>query len=131
MGRPIARRDILHGGAALALLGAAPEATSAAPQDRPGYDPPALTGLRGSHPGSFEVAHSLRDGTFWKDAPAATPDEAAYDLVVVGGGIRASRRPRSSATRRPVLACSCSTITTISVATRSVTNSARAGASSS
>src|SRR5579875_2193671 len=87
MGRPIARRDILHGGAALALLGAAPEATSAAPQDRPGYDPPALTGLRGSHPGSFEVAHSLRDGTFWKDAPAATPDEAAYDLVVVGGGI--------------------------------------------
>ncbi len=26
------------------------------------YYPPTLTGLRGSHPGSFEVAHAHRDG---------------------------------------------------------------------
>ena len=33
----------------------------AAPQDLPGHYLPALTGRRGSHPGSFEAAHSLRD----------------------------------------------------------------------
>lgn len=79
MGRPIARRDVLHGaGALLAMSGAA-----WAGQDDPGYDPSALTGLRGSHPGSFEAAHALRDG-----AAAADSGEAeAYDLVVVGGGI--------------------------------------------
>ncbi|HEX9869220.1 MAG TPA: twin-arginine translocation pathway signal, partial [Candidatus Tectomicrobia bacterium] len=27
--------------------------------------PPARTGLRGSHIGSYEVFHTLRDGTFW------------------------------------------------------------------
>ncbi|HKI15426.1 MAG TPA: twin-arginine translocation signal domain-containing protein [Roseiarcus sp.] len=64
MGRAIDRRDFLNGaaialGAALAgpAFGAAP-----APQDQPGYYPPSLTGMRGSHPGSFEAAHRLRDG---------------------------------------------------------------------
>jgi spermidine dehydrogenase len=28
----------------------------------PGYYPPLLNGMRGSHPGSFESAHALRDG---------------------------------------------------------------------
>jgi spermidine dehydrogenase len=40
--------------------------------------------MRGSHPGSFEGAHALRDG----DAVAKpTPTGEAYDLVIVGGGI--------------------------------------------
>src|SRR5580700_4723475 len=52
------------------------------PQD-PRYYPPALTGMRGSHPGSFEAAHGLRDG---KHTSAPTSDES-YDLIVVGGGI--------------------------------------------
>ncbi len=82
---PIQRRDFLHGAAALGLAGALP--AHAAPQDSPGYYPPVSTGMRGSHPGSFEVAHSLRDGTFWKTAPAPEPGEADYDLIVVGGGI--------------------------------------------
>jgi spermidine dehydrogenase len=43
--------------------------------------------LRGSHPGSFETAHSLRDGTFWKTAPPSIDTNEVYDLVVVGGGI--------------------------------------------
>src|SRR5258708_15505598 len=48
-----------------------------------GY-PPRLTGLRGSHPGSFELAHKLRDG----DLPLQAPGPAeTYDLVIVGGGI--------------------------------------------
>lgn len=40
--------------------------------------------MRGSHDGSFEVAHQLRDGGKWTNA---TPDTETYDLIVVGGGI--------------------------------------------
>ena len=48
--------------------------------------PPALTGMRGSHPGSFEVAHGLsRYGATWP-RPAKLTDQP-YDLVIVGGGI--------------------------------------------
>jgi len=53
-------------------------------QQDPRYYPPALTGMRGSHPGSFDVAHSLRDGHRWSESGA---DGETYDLVVVGGGI--------------------------------------------
>ena len=50
--------------------------------------PPALTGLRGSHVGSFETLHALRDGAaFWKTAGAAADTGEEYDLVVVGAGI--------------------------------------------
>jgi len=58
-----------------------------APQDVAGYYPPILTGLRGNHPGSFETAHSLRDGDFWSRAGKVTATDEAYDLVVVGAGI--------------------------------------------
>jgi spermidine dehydrogenase len=48
--------------------------------------PPALTGLRGSHAGSFEVAHALAwAGTKFSRPVQQTDDD--YDLVVVGGGI--------------------------------------------
>src|SRR5215831_18063429 len=56
-------------------------------QDRPTYYPPALTGMRGSHDGSWELAHALRDGTFWQQAGRITNTRETYDLVVVGGGI--------------------------------------------
>jgi spermidine dehydrogenase len=49
--------------------------------------PPALTGLRGSHDGAFEVAHALRDGTFWTSAGRAVDTGERYDLAVVGAGI--------------------------------------------
>ena len=50
------------------------------------YYPPALTGLRGSHPGAFEVAHRLaREGETFDFS--GKPVEEEYDLVVVGGGI--------------------------------------------
>jgi spermidine dehydrogenase len=48
------------------------------------YYPPAKTGMRGSHDGSWEVAHELRDGKQW---PEAAADDESYDLIVVGGGI--------------------------------------------
>jgi spermidine dehydrogenase len=89
MDRPIQRRDILHGAmlgaAALATGGAAPSNT--APQDHSGYYPPRLNGLRGSHPGSFEAAHALRDGDFWQAAGRVPEPREEYDLVIVGGGI--------------------------------------------
>ena len=85
-GRPIARRDFLNGIAVgLGFLGSADAAQFA--QDSPGYYPPALTGMRGSHPGSFDAAHTLRDGTFWKTAGIPVETRESYDLVIVGGGI--------------------------------------------
>ena len=47
------------------------------------YYPPAKTGLRGSHDGSWETMHARVSGATW---PKETPEEE-YDLVVVGGGI--------------------------------------------
>ena len=59
--------------------------TSFAP-DAGRYYPPALTGLRGSHPGAFEFAHRLaREGETFDFS--GKPVEEEYDLVVVGGGI--------------------------------------------
>ena len=98
MDRPITRRDFLNGmaiGATAAASGplfAAPlnEPTPPAPslpsaaQDAFGYYPPLLTGMRGSHPGSFEDAHALRDGQTW---PSSIDTGEEYDLIVVGGGI--------------------------------------------
>src|SRR5215467_16028163 len=79
----ITRRDFL-GGTALAIgTGLTPAAQIAA---APTLYPPALTGLRGQHPGSFEVAHALaREGQRFGIDDA--PSEESYDLVVVGGGI--------------------------------------------
>jgi spermidine dehydrogenase len=86
-----ARRRLLArlAGAAVApaaIAGCTPPAPAAlaAPQDLPGYYPPLLNGLRGSQPGSFEVAHALRDGLA---PPPATSTGELYDLVVVGAGI--------------------------------------------
>jgi spermidine dehydrogenase len=47
--------------------------------------PPARTGARGSHPGSFDVAHALRDGTRFD--LEALPVAGEVDLAVVGAGI--------------------------------------------
>jgi len=98
MNRPIPRRDFLNGvaiglGGALASGGfpglewIAEAAEEPFAQDKPGYYPPALTGMRGSHDGSFESAHALRDGNFWKSAGRLTNTGETFDLVIVGGGI--------------------------------------------
>jgi spermidine dehydrogenase len=89
MDQPITRRDFLNGiavGAAAAASGPllAASLPDPAAQSALGYYPPLLTGLRGSHPGSFEDAHALRDGGTWP-MPSDTGEE--YDLIVVGGGI--------------------------------------------
>src|SRR5262249_20891666 len=48
---------------------------------------PTLTGMRGSHPGSFEDAHALRDGVFPTSGAKPADTGEVYDLIVVGGGI--------------------------------------------
>jgi len=85
----LTRRDFLNG-VALTVGGALlppPEALALGDPSGAGAYPPALTGLRGSHDGSFEVAHALRAGTFWATAGPAGDTGERYDLVVVGAGI--------------------------------------------
>ena len=53
---------------------------------QPSYYPPALTGLRGSHPGSNTHAHA-RAFNGKSDWGLTTNLKEEYDLVVVGGGI--------------------------------------------
>jgi len=94
MDRGITRRDVLHGivlgatAAASAPLfaseAAGSEPTVGGAQDAPGYYPPLLNGMRGSHPGSFEAAHALAAG---HGPGGATDTGQEYDLIVVGGGI--------------------------------------------
>lgn len=89
----IPRRDFLNGVAMTVGAAFLPSSIHAGsmsadePQNHPGYNPPLATGLRGSHPGSFEIAHSLRDGSFWKNAAAPKQLTEKYDLIIVGGGI--------------------------------------------
>ena len=91
MKRNITRRDFLNGVAVTAGGAFRPWHWLAAgdgdPEKSPDYYPPALTGLRGSHPGSFDAAHSLRDGTFWDAAGTRQDTGETYDLIIVGGGI--------------------------------------------
>jgi spermidine dehydrogenase len=108
MGREITRRDFLNGVAvaigALALPDLAtalgePEAVEPtsinpsltekqfAPEKAPDYYPPARTGIRGNHDGTFTFAHKLRDGDFWEGAGKPEASDETYDLVVVGAGI--------------------------------------------
>lgn len=90
--RVITRRDILHGVSALASASMLPGCSFAGESlhtkgNMPSAYPPALTGLRGSHVGSFEVAHELgREGRRdWGSVDDVDSD--IYDLVVVGAGL--------------------------------------------
>jgi len=83
----ITRRDFLDGialGIAAAGLSGCRCRDDDGPARPPAGYPPARTGMRGSHPGSFEVAHQLRDG-----ARFGPPEDTGehHDLIVVGAGI--------------------------------------------
>src|SRR5271166_4020674 len=98
MARDITRRDFMNGisiavGGSLAAnstwlqafgVPQPPFAPPFAPEKDPGYYPPAKSGMRGSHDGSWEVAHAMRDGERWENPRR---DAETYDLIVVGGGI--------------------------------------------
>ena len=85
----ITRRDFINGtlivaGASMLPFGATSQAVMAALE--PSYYPPALTGLRGDHVGSYSHAHSraLDEKSYWGPT---TELKEEYDLIVVGGGI--------------------------------------------
>jgi len=85
----ITRRDFLDG---VALMGGAAALSplhvfGEHSQDElsGGVYPPTLTGLRGNHPGSYDVAHALARGG---QRPTQFEEvDYVYDLVVVGAGI--------------------------------------------
>src|SRR5205814_4937786 len=92
LGRAIARRDFLNGvaltvGGALVSprelleLGRADAASESAPY------PPALTGLRGSHDGSFAAAQALGGGTLCENAGCPADTGERCGLVVVAAGM--------------------------------------------
>ena len=99
MGSEITRRDFLNGvamGAGATLLGGAVRADTLldaavldefAPEKAPDYYPPARTGMRGNHDGTFTLAHRLRDGEGADSFGDGINTGESYDLVVVGGGI--------------------------------------------
>jgi spermidine dehydrogenase len=92
--RAISRRDFLNGVAVTggSLLASDPLLAVLAsgaddPKKSPDYYPPAKTGMRGNHDGSFTYAHKLRDGKAWNATGGPEDLGERYDLVVVGGGI--------------------------------------------
>ena len=92
MHAPITRRDFLNGvalgvGGILATRPGLSAFDARLAQAGGESYPPALTGLRGSHAGSFEALHALRDASYWKTAPRPQSTGEEYDLVVVGAGI--------------------------------------------
>lgn len=109
MNREISRREFLNGvavGAGATLIGgtlAADQLLAAgvldefAPEKAPDYYPPAKTGMRGNHDGTFTFAHKLRDGDNANSFGDVISTGETYDLVVVGGGISGLPRPISFA----------------------------------
>ncbi|MDP6386560.1 MAG: NAD(P)/FAD-dependent oxidoreductase [Planctomycetota bacterium] len=85
----ITRRDFING--TLMAVGGSVLQLDATGQDamaalEPSYYPPARTGLRGSHPGSNDHAHS-RAWAGRSDWGPTIKLRETYDLVVVGGGL--------------------------------------------
>lgn len=91
MYRHITRRDFIHdvsiAGFGFSAITGALSADQSGDHGGPRSEdyPPVRTGMRGSHPGSFETAHALaREGVSFD---SATDLDEYYDLVIVGGGI--------------------------------------------
>ena len=85
MSKPsISRRDFLNGFALSVAAGSTLSPLELLAKD--GRYPPSLTGLRGSHAGSFEIAHAISWGNASWPRPDSLTDDV-YDLVVVGGGL--------------------------------------------
>ncbi len=94
--RQITRRDFIHGAGLTALGLMLPSGCGRDSSRRPGTEsgagagggvgyPPTRTGMRGSHPGSFETAHALARQGMRFDDPIDLAEN--YDAVIVGAGI--------------------------------------------
>jgi spermidine dehydrogenase len=86
--REISRRDFLDGVALVAGgMALSPLISSANSNQTFSHVvyPPSLTGMRGNHPGAYEVAHAL--ARYGQRPTDFAPVDTLYDLVVVGAGI--------------------------------------------
>ena len=86
MNQSITRRDFLNGvGIAIgtSLLPGGNVSGDQIADVQSTYYPPGMTGMRGSHAGSFEIAHAAVQGKRWESKKI----DEHYDLVVVGAGI--------------------------------------------
>ena len=92
MNRLIDRRDFLNGAAVALGTALAGPAFGATPQDVPGYYPPGLTGMRGSHRRAPRVAR-LQGARRWPRglAPGAYHDSIRLNSTVDVGGYRSVR----------------------------------------
>jgi spermidine dehydrogenase len=84
--RAISRRDFLNGvsvAIGASLLPACARNSEPLAEAPAVHYPPAETGMRGAHAGSFEVAHAAVRGRRW----SAEKIDEHYDLVIVGAGI--------------------------------------------
>ena len=96
----VTRRDFLNGVAIAIVAGVAPVSLFASREAAAAY-PPADTGFRGSQPGSYDVAHGMRDGTRYDIGRIRATE--TFDLVVAGAGLSGlaaasywhARRPRA------------------------------------
>lgn len=79
----INRRDFINGSSIAIIAGLSPLDILAKEPLTSAY-PPKLTGLRGSHLGSFENAHTITEKKYDIDSMKI---EEKYDLIVVGAGI--------------------------------------------
>jgi len=80
----ITRRDFLAG-SAVSITGAGLLSPSALFGKNSEDYPPTLQGMRGSHAGSFEMAHASRFVA--QPGSGVDTEEGPFDLVVIGGGI--------------------------------------------
>jgi|TARA_B110000438_G_scaffold80971_1_gene80878 spermidine dehydrogenase len=95
MNRDITRRDFINGASVAigstfispSLQASTTNKSLSSAQNATGYYPPILEGMRGSHPGSFEIGHLIRDGKRWDNSVDSVDTGEMFDLVVVGGGI--------------------------------------------
>lgn len=90
MHRRISRRQFCQGTSVALGASLAPwvhaSGFAGSPEISAAYYPPAMTGLRGAHAGSFETAHALvHQGRRWERG--VDSGEGRFDLVVAGAGI--------------------------------------------
>ncbi len=96
----INRRDFVNGCALSLAAGTSISPLEAVAQDLldptalpPDYYPPTLQGMRGSHDGSFEVAHTARDGATYNAVDTGDKVDTG-DAVNVGYGSQHGRHGR-------------------------------------
>ncbi len=78
--------------------------------------PPERTGLRGSHPGSYEVAHEIRDGQRWEVDDVLTSLVCHTVSMHRTGVVPPPVAARAPITPPPAIAAAVNTVNTLRIA---------------